>query len=172
MFSSQYWQFDYAKNNFISFCINFFSLDWSCCYKFKTLVTWSFFLSLSTHFIRTPYVESPLKLLESSCKENSTMWRTSFTLSKFALTWAWTTCWSSNINWAFWCSTSLYNFFATIFFKHSFILKKTFCFTTNKLCTCLMMPSRTNGRGTVACKTMWLFIVDATTFWDDEPSTF
>jgi hypothetical protein len=24
----------------------------------------------------------------------------------------------------------------------------------------------------VACKTMWLFIVDATTFWDDEPSTF
>jgi hypothetical protein len=35
-----------------------------------------------------------------------------------------------------------------------------------------MMFSMTNGHGIVACETMRLFIVDATTFLDDEPSAF
>jgi hypothetical protein len=34
------------------------------------------------------------------------------------------------------------------------------------------MFSMTNGLGDVACKTVWLFIMDETMFFDDEPSTF
>jgi hypothetical protein len=35
-----------------------------------------------------------------------------------------------------------------------------------------MMSLVTNGRGAMACETVRLFIMDVTTFLDDEPSTF